>query len=140
MIDSPSRRTLLQARWLFGTAAIYNISGALSFLFLRPWIEPLLHLDPVQGTNVPTLYLACGFIILFGYAYILLANDPIRYRPYIPLAILGKLMAIVSFIIPWIGGQISWMLMTSIAGDPIYVILFLLFLRGLPAAPSRIAS
>jgi hypothetical protein len=127
-----SERSLAQARWLFGSAALYNICGALPFLFLRPWIEPLLHLDTVAGTNLPTLYLCCGFVILFGYAYILLARDPARYRNYIHLAIIGKLIAIVSFTVPWIGGQIPTPLIASIAGDPIYVVLFVLFLRSVP--------
>lgn len=123
---------MTQARWLFGSAALYNIAGALPFLFLHPQIEPLFHLDPVAGTNLPTLYLCCGFIILFGYAYILLARDPARYRNYIHLAIIGKLMAIVSFTVPWVAGEIPSILIASIAGDPVYVVLFALFLRSLP--------
>jgi hypothetical protein len=127
-----SGRSSAQARWLFGSAALYNIGGAVGFLFLRPWTEPLLDLDPVAGTNLPTLYLCCGFVILFGCVYILLAHDPVRYRPYIPLAVLGKLLAIVSFVVPWMGGQVSWPLVATIAADPAYVVLFLLFLRSVP--------
>jgi len=126
------KRTLTQARWLFGSAAIYNISGALAFLFLRPWIEPLLRLDPVAGTNLPTLYLACGFVILFGYIYVLLARDPLRYRHFIPVTILGKSMATVCFVVPWLAGQAPWTLAAVGAGDPVYAVLFLLFWRSLP--------
>jgi hypothetical protein len=128
-----SGRNLTLARWLFGSAAIYNVSGGGALLFLRPSLQPLLGLDPVAGTNIPTLYIACGFIILFGYAYFLLARDPVRYRPYIPLAVIGKAMVIVSLLVPWLAGQISWPLLAIGGGDPVYLVLFLLFLRRVPA-------
>ena len=126
----PADRRL--AHWLFGAAAAFNALVGLSLLFLRPRIAPLLHLDPITGTNRVLLYLTAGFILLFGYSYGLVASDPVRYRPFIPLAVIGKLVAFAVVTASWLTGQAFWTLPALASGDLVFAVLFALFLPRVP--------
>src|SRR5262245_66657374 len=46
------------ARKLFGNAAVFNFVVAAALLFLRPWVGPLVRLDPIAGTNLAFAYLS----------------------------------------------------------------------------------
>jgi len=122
-----------EARGLFGVAAATNLVVGIGLLFLRPLVGPLMRLDPAGGTNLVMVYLGGGLILLFGAAYVLLAADPVRWRPYIPLAVAGKLIAAASVITPWAMGDISWRLPALISVDLLFAGLFVRFLRRHPA-------
>jgi hypothetical protein len=117
------------ARALFGTAAAANFGVALGLLFLRPQLGPLLGLDPAGGTNAIFLYLAAVMIGLFGYSYLRVAGDPRRFRPFIELGVIGKLLAVAAAGLPWLAGEVSWQLPLLISGDLVFVLLFLDYLR-----------
>ena len=40
------------ARWLFGTAAAFNILIGLSLVFLRPLLQARLGIEPAEGANL----------------------------------------------------------------------------------------
>lgn len=123
------------ARWLFGTAAFFNLLVALDLLLLRHWFpSPLLPLDPIGGTNLVLANLAGVLIGSFGYAYARVAGDPVRYRPYIHLGAAGKLLAVGSTVWPWAIGAVSWKLPALVGLDLIYALLFLDYLRRTKAA------
>ena len=127
--------TTSESRWLFGTASFLNFSVAGALLFLRPSLAPLLGLDPIAGTNLVFMNLLIGFIALFGYAYLRLAVDPFTYRSYIPLSIVGKLIAVASAVGPWLSGAVSWTLPALLSADGVYAMLFLRFLLRMPPRP-----
>ncbi|MBA3812024.1 MAG: hypothetical protein H0X27_10370 [Caulobacteraceae bacterium] len=114
---------------LFGVAAAFNFGVGIALLFLRPWLGPLLGLDVIAGTNLVLIDLTAGLILLFGYAYARLAIDAVRYRPYIPIGIGGKLVAVVSAAVPWLAGEISWRLPLLAGADLVFVGLFVAYLR-----------
>lgn len=89
-------------RWLFGISAVFNLCVAAALLFLRTWIGPLLKLDPITGTNFVLIDFTGAMIALFGYGYIRIALDPVRFRPLIPIFTAGKLLALACAILPWI--------------------------------------
>ena len=119
-------------RWLFGTAAAFNFFVAAGLLLLRPSMAPLLQLDPIEGTNLVLVNLTGGFIALFGYAYLRVAIDPIAYRVFIPLGIIGKLIAVASAVWPWLSGAVTWPLPVLSSADLVFVVLFVDFLRRTP--------
>jgi len=119
----------LSAPWLFGAAATFNLTVGLALLLLRPWLSPLLRLDPISGTNLILFYLAVGLIIMFGYSYALVARDPVRYRPYVSLGAIGKLIGAASVLIPWLAGAVSWRLAPLASGDLTFAVMFLVYLR-----------
>ena len=120
------------ARALFTTAAAANFGVALGLLFLRPQLGPLLGLDPAGGTNIVFFYLAATMIGVFGYAYLRVAGDPRRYRPFIELGVIGKLVAVAAATLPWLAGEVSWQLPLLISGDLVFVLLFVDYLRRTP--------
>ena len=117
------------ARKLFGTAALFNFLVALALLFLRPQLGPLVRLDPVTGTNVVFVYLAAGLVAVFGYAYVRIAQDPERFRPFIELGVIGKLLAVGAVTWPWLTGEVGWQLPLVVSGDAVFALLFIDFLR-----------
>ena len=117
------------ARRLFGTAAFFNVVVALALLFLRPVLGPLVGLDPVAGTNRVFLYMTAFLIGTFGYAYLRIAGDPHRFRPFIELGTIGKLLAVTAVTWPWLMGEIRWQLPLIVGGDAVFALLFLDFLR-----------
>jgi hypothetical protein len=124
-----SAARLNAARWLFGTAAVFNLTVAAALLLLRPWVAPLLKLDPIGGSNVVTHNLTACFVGLFGYAFALAAFDPVRFRPIIPLGAIGKLLAVPCVVGPWLMGIIPAILPVLVMADLIYAILFIAFLH-----------
>jgi hypothetical protein len=123
-----SAASLNAARWLFGTAAIFNLAVAAGLLFLRSWLIPLLKLAPIEGSNIVTLNLTACFVGLFGYAFALVAIDPLRYRQFIWLGAIGKMLAVACVLWPWLQGTIPANLPIFIVADLIYALLFIAFL------------
>ena len=117
------------ARWLFGTAAVLNIAVGGGLLFLRPWLGPLLGFDPTGGTNLVLANLAGALVVAFGGAYACAAADPARYRTYIQLGTIGKLLAVAAVVWPWLAGAVSWTLPAPALADVAYALLFWDFLR-----------
>jgi len=117
------------ARMLFGIAAFFNFVVAIALLFLRPMFGPLVSLDPVAGTNLVFVYMAAFLIGTFGYAYARIAQNPRRYRPFIELGAIGKLLAVVAVTGPWLAGEVGWQLPLVVSGDVVFALLFIDFLR-----------
>ena len=117
------------ARALFGTAALFNLFVAAAVLFLRQALGPLIGLDPVAGTNLVFLYLSGLLVGLFGYAYLRIARDPIRFRPFIELGVIGKLLAVTAATWPWLRGEIGAQLPLLASADLVFAVLFVDFLR-----------
>ena len=117
------------ARRLFGTAAVFNFAAALTLLFLRPVVGPLVGLEPVVGTNRVFVYMTAFLVGTFGYAYLRIAGDPRRFRPFIELGAIGKLLAVTAVTLPWLAGEIGWQLPFVVGGDAVFAALFIDFLR-----------
>src|SRR5437870_10640571 len=117
------------ARRLFGIAAVLNFLFAFALLFLRPVLARLVGLDPVAGTNRVFVYLTAFLVGTFGYAYVRVAGDPRRFRPFVELGAVGKLLAVTAATIPWLAGEIGWRLPFLIGGDLVFALLFIDYLR-----------
>ncbi|UMZ10604.1 hypothetical protein I9018_24400 [Pseudomonas sp. MPFS] len=124
---------LKYARWLFGSAALFNALVAASVLFLEQMLRPLLGLEVATGSNLVMRDLAMALVAAFGVAYLCVALDPRRFRPYIVLGVLGKCLVLVCVFGHWLASHIGWQLPTLALGDAIYSLLFLQFLRRYPA-------
>lgn len=117
------------ARWLMGTAALFNWSVVLAFLFFNEQLTLLLGLDPSTGTNLAMRDLALVLIATFGGAYFFAALEPVRGRPYIVLGAIGKALAALTVYAHWTLGHIGWQLPALLVGDVIYSLLFIHLLR-----------
>jgi hypothetical protein len=128
-----ARDVLFHARWLFGIAAAFNVAVASGLLFGQSWLAPLLGLTPAYGSNALFLDLTAMLIAVFGYAYARVAGHPQRFRPYIALGVLGKTLVVVLVFGHWLLGDIGWQLPLLASADALFSLLFLAFLRRLPA-------
>src|SRR5215469_11732220 len=117
------------ARALFTTAAEFNIAMAASLLFMRDQLLPMLQLDAVTGTNLVFVYVAAALIATYGYAYACVALDAGKYRVYIPLGVIGKLIVVAAACSTWLFGIVSWRLPALAASDLAFALLFLDYLR-----------
>ena len=129
------------ARWLFGTAAAFNILVGLSLVFLRPLMQARLGIESAEGANLVFANLAGLLAALLGVIYALIARDPDRYRPIIVLAALGKLVAVALVVTPWLRGEVGPQLPALVMGDALYAALVLDYVRrsraATPAPPAR---
>ena len=116
-------------RWLFGVAAAFNTLVGLGFLSARAQLDPILGLTVAGGTNVVFVDLCAGFIILFGYAYLRAAIDPVRFRPFIGLGVIGKLMAVAVVLGLFAAHVIDARLPLLVGGDLVFALPFADYLR-----------
>jgi len=121
--------TASYVRRLFGIAAFFNFAAAGALLFLRPVIGPRVGLAPIAGTNLVFVYMTAFLIATFGWAYARVAQDPRRFRPFIELGAIGKLLAVAATTGPWLAGEIGWQLPFVVGGDLVFALLFIDFLR-----------
>ena len=94
-----------------------------------PQMQQLLKLAPAEGSNRVMLNI-CGMLILtFGYAYYMAGRDPVRYRPYILLGAIGKLLVVIVALPVVITGGQGYLLGWAALGDLVFAGLFLDYLR-----------
>ena len=124
---------LSAARRLFIPAAIFNWSVAGGLLFLSDLTGPLLQLDPSGCSNLALRDMCMALVAAFGIAYWRIAFDPLRFRPYIELGIVGKALVVLVIYGHWLTGHIGWQLPAVAFGDVLFAVLFVNFLRRYPA-------
>ena len=110
-------------RTLFKAAAAYNVAAALPFLVA---LNPFAALLGLQVTPTATLFIqvTMGVVVMFAWAYWMIATDPVRYRPYVTLGLIGKVVIVALICGHWLLGDISWRLPALAGGDIVFAILF----------------
>jgi hypothetical protein len=129
-------RMRAHARWLFGIAAVMNFAVGGGLVFLRPRLGPLLGLTPTTGSNVVIANATGLFIAVFGYAYARVALDPVRFRPYVALGILGKMLITAATAWSFFAGAVDWRLPALTGIDVVFALLFWDFLRRRAVTPA----
>ena len=117
-------------RTLFTTAAIFNWLVGVPMLAAYPWVASLLAL---QGPPTVWYHITAGVVVIFGYAYWKIAQDPVTYRPYVVMGILGKLLFVVVIYAHWLAGDVSARVAVLVTADLVFAGLFAAALRRLPA-------
>lgn len=116
-------------RILFISAACFNVLAGLPLLLA---LRPMAALLRLQITPTSTLFiqLVMGLVIIFGWVYWMIACDPLRYRPYIVLGIILKVLFVSVVYGHWLAGNIPWPLPAVAAGDIVYALLFWRYYQG----------
>jgi len=117
------------ARILFSVAAAFNFLIAGAVLFARPALLAMLELDPATGTNLVFVTITAAMIACFGYSYACIAYDAQKYRVYVSLGIIGKLLVVGTVCWLWRSGAVSSRLPALASGDLIFAALFVDYLR-----------
>ncbi len=114
---------------LFVIAALFNWLVGLPMLVAYPWLARVLEL---QGPPTVWFHICAGVVALFGYVYWQIARDPVQFRSYIVLGILGKSMFVVAIYGHWLAGDISGRLALLVTADLVFAMLFGAYLRKYP--------
>ena len=127
-------------RWLFISAACFNLLAGLPLLVAMRPVAGLMGLE-ITPTSTLFIQITMGVVLVFGLAYWMIARDPVRYRPYIPLAIGLKVLVVVVIHGHWLAGNLAWPLALLASGDIVYALLFWRYYQRTavpaPALPSR---
>lgn len=120
--------SLAHYRPWFYAAALYNfLWGILNILFPRFFFD----LIQVPPPNYLPLWQVVGmFVLVYALGYYWAARDPVRYRHYILLGLLGKIFGPLGFVWSAASGQLPLAFgLTLLTNDLIWWPAFGLFLR-----------
>jgi hypothetical protein len=115
------------ARWLFRGAAIYGLIVLLPLYFLEKTVAA-----PAASLDHPIYY--DGFVgaaAAWQLVYWTIGTDPVRYRPFMPLAAVAKFGFWIPSLILWLNGRAPTSTFAVTNGDLILGIAFFLAWRSL---------
>ncbi|MFC5698396.1 hypothetical protein ACFPU0_22950 [Pseudomonas sp. GCM10022186] len=110
-------------RWLFLSAAWFNLLAGLPLLVAMRSVAGVMGLE-ITPTSTLFIQISMGVVLVFALAYWMIARDPLRYRPYIPLGIVLKLLVVLVIHGHWLAGNLDWPLAALAIGDIVYALLF----------------
>jgi hypothetical protein len=124
----------MNARLLFTVAAIFNAVVGLGMLLTYGLLAPRLGFPPQ-----PTvwMHIVALIVLVFGYAYWRIAKDPVRFREYVVLGIVGKLAFVIAIYGHFLAGDATAALAVLVTGDLIFAGLFAAYLGRTPADGRR---
>jgi hypothetical protein len=111
------------AKTVFLLAGASGVLLATPAYFLEGWAE--VH-DPPALSHPVHYYGLVGVVLVFQFFYLLVATDPLRYRPVMLLGALGKATFAVTVFVLFGIGRVSALWLGFAAFDSIWVILFLI--------------
>ena len=109
------------ARVIYAIAAIYGILVLTPLYFLLDRVNTD---TPPAVTHLEFYYGFAGMALLWQFIFLLIAKDPIRYRPVMVLTFLGKIAYTVPVLILYSRGEVHASTMHLSLVDPIFGILF----------------
>ena len=119
-------RDLLMRRALW-TTAVFNVGGALLFLFPDSLGRMAGLPAPVPGVHATLL---ASFVLLFGGAYAWLARQPTIDRPMVAMTAVGKTAAFVIAVGFWTMGDLPATTVMAASGDLVFAAIFVWWLLG----------
>jgi hypothetical protein len=111
------------SKGLFKTAACFNVLAGLPWLVA---LHPVANLMGLEITAAGALFIqiTMAVVVIFGWAYWMIGRDPVRYRPYIALGLMLKIMVVALIYGHWLAGNIPWPLPVLASGDIVFAALF----------------
>ncbi|HZD95993.1 MAG TPA: hypothetical protein VE133_17155 [Candidatus Sulfotelmatobacter sp.] len=110
------------ARVVYGIAAAYGIVSLLPLYFM---FERVGRDAPPAITHPEFYYGFIGVTLLCQLVFILIAKDPIRYRPIMLISVMEKLIYTVPVIIFYLLGRVHPSIMRTSLVDPVFGLLFI---------------
>ncbi len=117
------------ARWVFRIAGLYGLAALLPQYFL---IEQVGRDDPPPITHPEYFYGFIGVAIAWQVAFLVIARDPVRYRPLMLVAVLEKAVFAVPVALLYARGQASDALLGFGIVDAVLGVLFAVSYRRTP--------
>src|SRR5690242_14409542 len=111
------------ARIVYIVAAVYGFLVLLPLYFL---IGEIGRSAPPPVNHAEFYYGFVGLAISWQMVFLLIARDPIRYRPVMPITILEKLVYVVPVVILYLQGKLHPSLLPLALVDPLLGTFFVL--------------
>lgn len=124
-------------RAIFASAALFNWVVGAGLILAMPLFERLLGLEPVATSAKVYVDLFAVVVIAFGAAYLMLAIDFTKYRPFAALGAAAKLAVVATVLCHYLAGHIGWPLLALSGVDLIYALMFIALLSGRLGGSSR---
>lgn len=121
------------ARWLFALAAIWGVIVVAPMYFL----EGRLGIDFPPPVARPEIYYGfVGVVLSSQLLYVLIAIDPLRFRPIMLVGALGKLSFFGACLVLYLQGRVVADVVAMTAPDLVLAVLFCVawYRTGTPAA------
>jgi len=124
----------MKARPLFTVAAIFNVLVGLGILLAYDRLAPWLGFPPKPTVWIHIVALV---VLIFGYAYWRIATDPVRFREYVVLGIVGKLAFAAAIYGHYLAGDATAALAVLVSADVLFAALFGTYLKRTAADGRR---
>ena len=111
--------------------AIFNWAVALTLFFIPGVFLNLFSVTPAPQQSLWVQQFA-GLVFVFGIGYYWASRDFEANIQIIRMAVIGKVGVVLIGLLNVVTGDISWQFMLPASGDLIFVILFVMALKGLP--------
>src|SRR5208283_626887 len=109
------------ARIVYGIAAVYGFIVLPPLYFL---IDAIGKQAPPPVTHPEFYYGFAGVATLWQVLFVLIARDPIRYRPIMLITIPAKLVYTVPVVILYLQGHANLTIVLPSLADPVFAVLF----------------
>jgi hypothetical protein len=109
------------ARYVFGIAAVWGILVLTPMYFL---LEKTGIDDPPVITHSEYYYGFVGVALAFQFVFVIVASDPIRFRPLMIASVVEKLMWCVPVLLLYFGGRVATTLVIAACMDLTLGVLF----------------
>jgi hypothetical protein len=118
------------ARWLFLVAGVLGVLLVAPNYFLETWAGEF---DPPSINHPELFYGFVGVVLAWQLMYLLIASDPVRYRPPMLLGAFGKASFAVALLLLFAKGRVSPHWLGFVAFDGTLSILFVVAYLRVPA-------
>ena len=123
------------ARWVFRIAAVYGLAVLLPQYFLE---EQIGRDDPPAVTHPEYFYGFVGVALSWQVAFLVIARDPVRYRPLMVPAVLEKATFSIAVFVLFAQGRVSATMLAAGSIDFVLGVLFLVaYLKPAPNDQAR---
>ena len=118
---------------------VYTIAGVYGLLVMSPqyFLEERIGRDTPPPITHPEYF--CGFVgvvIVWQIAFLVIARDPARFRPLMPVTVLEKLAFAVPVILLYRDGRVASAILPFAAIDLVLGLLFFLSYRRTASPPA----
>lgn len=110
-------------RWIFWAAAIFGIAVVAPLYFLEGWMNANF---PPPIARPENYYGFVGVTLALQFLYVLIALDPVRFRPVILVGMAAKLSFVGACTILYLEGRVAMPVFAVSLFDLAWVVLFAL--------------
>lgn len=118
---------------------IYRVAAGYGILALAPqyFMETRIGIDaPPPITHPEFFYGFVGLALVWQFGFLVIASDPVRFRPLMPITILEKLSFGIPAMVLWAQGRLEGVMFLGGVLDLVLAVAFVMAWLKTPAQPA----